>query len=643
MKQWTLAWRSLARRPVFVAVVVGILALGIGTNTALFSVVDAVLLRPLPYSNPDRVVTVMEASPSKNEPVSLIAPARLADWNRMNRTFESIAGVYLENVTDTSGAEPERLAGRRVSPRYFAIFGVKPLAGRTFTPDEEIDGGPLSVVINYSFWDRRYHRSPEAIGHRLIFGGARFTIVGVMPKEFAGPDVDLWIPAQLSAGLMRHRDARFLSGVGRMKAGVTMAQAQNDLANAQRELGRQFPQTDKGWSALVGDLKKFRIENYRHALLFVLAAVALLLLVAVANVAGLMLTQLQRREKELAIRSSIGATRGQVVGGLMREVLLIASAGVCLGCAAALWLVDFLKTLLTDLPRVAEIHVDGRALFFAALAAIMAAMLCGLLPALQATRADLAALLSQAGRGVSGGQHKWQRALVAGQVAITVLLLASAGFMLRSYYNLSHVDLGFDPSHTITFHVGAAWGEDRERVGQLQKQLLADFERIPGVEAAGFANFLPASGATLRYQVAFDGNERGDEGNDGSGKITVGERSITSGYLKALGGPLLAGQSCPDLGTVSNGGPKALVNRRFADLYGKNQNLVGRHIRGLEDPKGPPTEIVGVAGNMREDALNATPVPYIYVCIVPAGWPDPEYVVRTHGDPRRLLQEIQPL
>lgn len=147
----------------------------------------------------------------------------------------------------------------------------------------------------------------------------------------------------------------------------------------------------------------------------------------------------------------------------------------------------------------------------------------------------------------------------------------------------------------------------------------------------------------MRYQVAFDGNERGDEGNDGSGKITVGERSITSGYLKALGGPLLAGQSCPDLGTVSNGGPKALVNRRFADLYGKNQNLVGRHIRGLEDPKGPPTEIVGVAGNMREDALNATPVPYIYVCIVPAGWPDPEYVVRTHGDPRRLLQEIQPL
>src|SRR5712692_6447185 len=333
MKPWTLAWRSLARRPGFVAAVVVILALGIGANTALFSVVDAVLLRPLPYLNPDRVVTVMEASPSKKEPVSLIAPARLADWNRMNRTFEAIAGVYLENVTDTSGAEPERLASRRVSPRYFAIFGVKPLAGRTFTPDEEIDGGPLSAVISYSFWDRRYHRSPDAMGQRLVIGGAGLTIEGVMPKVFAGPDVDLWIPAQLGAGLMRNREARFLSGVGRLKAGVTMAQAQDDLANAQRELGRQFPQTDKDWSALVGDLKVFRIGNYRQALLFVFAAVALLLLIAVANVAGLMLTQLQRREKELAIRSSIGATRGQVIGGVMREVLLIAAVGAALGCA----------------------------------------------------------------------------------------------------------------------------------------------------------------------------------------------------------------------------------------------------------------------------------------------------------------------
>ncbi|HXI42828.1 MAG TPA: ABC transporter permease [Bryobacteraceae bacterium] len=485
MKQWTLAWRSLVRRPGFVAAVVVILTIGIGANTALFSVVDAVLLRPLPYSHPERVVTVMEASPSKKEPVSLIAPARLADWNRMNRTFEEIAGVYLENVTDTSGTEPERLASRHVTPGYFTIFGVKPVAGRTFTPDEEIDGGPFSVVISYSFWDRRYHKSPDAIGQRLILGGTGFTIVGVMPSVFAGPDVDLWVPAQFGAGLMRNREARFLSGVGRMKAGITMAQAQDDLANAQRELGRQFPQTDKDWSALVGDLKEFRTRNYRQALLFVFAAVALLLLIAVANAAGLMLTQLQRREKELAIRTSIGATRRQVVGGLMREMMLIAAAGVGLGCAAALWLVDFLKTLLTDVPRMAEIQVDWQALFFAALAGVAAAVICGLLPALQATRTDLAVLLAQAGRGVSGGQHKWQRALVAGQVSITVVLLASAGFMLRSYYNLSHVNLGFDPGNAITFHVGAAWGETARESRSCKQSCWRTLSACPGLRPRG--------------------------------------------------------------------------------------------------------------------------------------------------------------
>ena len=367
MTRWTVAWHSLTRRPGFLLAVVAILALGIGANTALFSVVDAVLLRPLPYLNPDRVVMVMEASPAKSEKVSLIAPARLADWNRMNRTFDVISGSYSENVTDTSGAEPERLAGRRVSPRYFDVFGVRPLLGRTFTPQEDVDGGPLSVVINYSFWTRRYHQDPSVAGQRLILGGAGFTIVGVMPKEFASPTIDVWIPAQLSPALMRIREARFLGGVGRMKAGVTMAQAQEDLARVERDLGKQFPQTDKDWSALVGDLKEFRVGEYRRALLFVFGAVGLLLLIAVANIAGLMLTQLQRREKELAIRSSIGATRAQVIGGLMREVLLIAAAGAALGCAAAAWLVDFLKTVLTDVPRLAEIRLDWLALLFAAL------------------------------------------------------------------------------------------------------------------------------------------------------------------------------------------------------------------------------------------------------------------------------------
>ena len=643
MKQWTLAWRSLVRRPGFVSAVVLVLAVGIGANTAIFSLVDAVLLKPLPYPNPDRLVTVMEASPSKNESTSLIAPARLDDWNRRNRTFEVISAYYGENVTDTSGAEPERLAARRVLPRYFMVFGSKPEAGRTFTPDEELDGGPLSVVISHGLWERRYHEAPSAIGQRLVIEGHGYAIVGVMPKEFSTAG-DVWIPAQLAAGLMRNRDARFCIGLGRMKPGVTIAQAQEDLVRVQLDLAREFPQSDKGWSAVVGDMKEARVGTYRRALLFVFGAVGLLLLIAVANIGGLMLTQLQRRARELAIRSSIGGTRIQVVGGVMREVLLITAAGVGLGCLLAAWLMTFLAKTAGALPHSAALQLDWRALLFAALGGLLALMLCGLLPAFQSTRANISDLLSHGGRGASS-QHKWQSSLVAGQIAITVLLLASAGLMLRSYYNLSHVDLGFDPAHAITFHVGAGWGEDRTHIGQMQKAILAQLERVPGVEAAGDTNFLPTTGATLRYQVTLEGLA----GANDSGHLTIGERSISRGYLQALGTPLVAGQDCPDMAPVSNDPrsagppPKALVSRRFVELYGKGQNLVGRHLQWVDQSLGAPMEIVGVAGNAREDTLDVTPAPYLYVCMAPGGWPDPEYIVRTHGDTRALMQAIAPI
>jgi predicted permease len=326
----------------------------------------------------------------------------------------------------------------------------------------------------------------------------------------------------------------------------------------------------------------------------------------------------------------------------MREILLVAAAGVTLGCAVAAWLVDAAGRVSTTLPAPGGFQLGWRALTFAALAGVGAATLCGLLPALQATRTNLSAILAQAGRGGSGGRHQWQRGLVTAQVALTVLLLAGAGLMLRSYYNLAHVDLGFDPGHTITFHMGAAWDEDRNRIGQMQETLLDQLERTPGVESAGFANFLPVSGATLRYQVGLVETARTDE----TGKITTGERSISRGYLKALGAPILAGTDCPDLRTLLHTPPKALVNRRFVELFAKGRNLVGQHIRFLQDlvtPDNQGLEIVGVAGDLREDAFNVSPGPYVYGCIAPGGWPDPEYVVRAQGSLAALEQAIRPI
>jgi putative ABC transport system permease protein len=642
MKQWQIAFRALVRRPGYSLTAILMLVLGIGATTTLFSVVDTILLKPLPYPNPDRLVTVMEASPSKDKKESLIAPGRLEDWNRLNQTFESIAGIYAENLTDTSGTEPERLAGRRVSPGYFVTYGVAPLIGRAFIKEEEVDGGPAAAVISYGLWTRRYGQAPGVLGQRLVLGGKGYTIVGVMPKVFTAPGVDLWVPAQIGPFLMRVREARFYSGVGRMKPGVTIQQAQADLSRVQQQLGEQYPETDKGWSAIALDLKEQRVGEYRRTLLLVFGAVGLLLLIAMANISGLTLAQLHQREREMAIRSSVGASRGQVIATVMRDVLLIAAAGAVCGGAVAALLVKLMSKTFTDLPRMSELTFDWRALAFIAAASLAATLVFGAVPAIQSTRSDLAPLLAESSRSVSGGRRRLQRGLVVAQLAFTVMLLASSGLLLRSYYNLSHVDSGFETANAITFHVGAGWDENRPRIGRMQLGILSAFERFPGVESVGMTNFLPATGATLNYQIVLEGLAQTEE----HGTYTVGERTVSSGYLQALKIPLLAGSWCPAVEPLMVDKPtpaKAMVNRRFVELYGKGQDIIGRHYRFAQNAAMAqlPDEIVGVVGDVREDGLAASAAPYIYTCQAAGAWPDPEYVVRTKGDPRALLQQVR--
>jgi putative ABC transport system permease protein len=640
MKQWRIAFRALLRRPVYSLTAVLMLVLGISATTTLFSAVDTILLRPLPYPNADRLVSILESSPSKNKKESLIAPGRLEDWNRLNQTFEAIAGNYAENVTDTSVGEPERLAGRRVSPRFFAVYGAAPLIGRTFTQEEDLTGGPAAAVISYGLWTRRYGRSPLVLGQRLVLAGRSVPIVGVMPKTFAAPSIDLWIPAQIPPFLMRLREARFFSGIGRMKPGVTIQQAQADLARVQTQLGEQYPQTDKGWSAITSDLREQRVGDYRRTLLLVFGAVALLLLIALANISGLTLAQLHQREREMAIRSSVGASRGQVIGTVMREVLLIATIGAGCGAAVSALLIGVMSRVFADLPRMTELTFDWRALSFAVVCSLAASVVFGAIPAFQSTRSDLAPLLAESSRSVSGGRRTLQGGLVVAQLAFTVLLLASAGLLLRSYYNLSHVDSGFDAGNAITFHVGAGWDENRPRIGRMQVSILSELERFPGVEAAGMTNFLPATGATLNYQIVLEGLAEPQE----TGTYTVGERTVTSGYLQALRIPLLAGSWCPAVQPVDDSQVpgKAMVNRRFIDLYGKGQSIVGRHFRFAQNPAtSPPDESVGVVGDVREDGLAAPAAPYVYSCQAAGGWPDPEYVVRTSGDSRALVQQVR--
>ena len=638
MRHWKFAIRSLSRRPGFALTVVLLLALGIGVNTALFSVVNTVLLQPLPFPHPSELVSVMEASAAKSQAVSLMAPVRIEEWSRLSRAFQAISGSYSENVTDTSMSQPERLAGRRVAARYFDVFGMPALVGRTFATEEEGNGGPTAAVISYGLWSRRYGLDPRITSRRLIVDGKGYSIVGVMPRTFTSDAIDVWIPAQLPPFLMNLRDARFYSGIGRMQPGVTALQAQADLASVQKGLAEQYPKTDRGWSAVVRDFKDYRVGDAARPLVLLFGAVTLLLLITISNVASLVLAQLNERQHELAIRSSLGATHAQVVASVMREIVWLAVMGAGCGYALASFSVHLLVKQFADTPRMTELAMDWRALAFAMGASIAATVAFGLLPAIHATGGGRIGTLMRVGRGVAGSRQWVQRALIGGQVALTMLLLATSGLLLRSYHNLSTVQMGFNPSHTILFHVGAAWNENRPLIARMQEQLIRELQRIPGLQSAGLTNFLPASGATLRNNIVLEGVAATDE----TGNMPAGYRLVSPGYLQGLQAPLLAGNWCPELAADPPGGTKMMVNHRFAEVYGHGQNVLGRHVGFAGYGSGPPrAEIIGIIGDMKEDSLAAPAYPYIYDCARGGAWPDPEYLVRTAGDPYLAMNSIR--
>ncbi|HEY7390925.1 MAG TPA: ADOP family duplicated permease [Bryobacteraceae bacterium] len=640
MQPWKLAVRPLRKRPFFSIAVAGLLALGIGANTALFSVVNTVVLRPLPYPDAAQLVLLLEASPAKSQKESLIAPVLLEDWNRLSRTFTAISGSYSDSLTDTSGSEPERLGGLRVAPRYFQVYGVAPVIGRTFSPVEERFGGPQSAVISYGLWARRFALDPRITTRRLVFGGQGYSIVGVMPPNFAAPSIEVWLPAQVPPFLLRQRAARYFSGVGRMKPGVTLAQARADLDSVQHALGEQFPATDKGWSAAIRDLKAARLGDAARPLTLLFAAVGMLLLITLTNLAGLVIAQLHQRERELAIRASIGATRAQAIGGILLEVGVLTSAGAAAGWTAAYASLPLVRLIFADVPRIFELSMDWRAPAFAVAAGFLALAVCGFLPAWRATGSEYCATAWRAGRGIAGARQRTLRVLVAAQIGVTMALVAGAALLVRSFYNLDRADLGIDARRTFLFRVGAAWDEDRNRIGHMQEQLLAELRRLPGVEAAGITNFLPASGATLRYQAALEGAATTED----EGRMPAGERFVSPGYLQALRAPLLAGTWCPELRLDFQSPPKAMVNRRFVDVYAHGANVVGRHVLMLDLGNPPPSwEIVGVVGDIKEDAVSAPPYPYVYWCAMGGYWPDPEYVVRARGDMTGIISAVRQL
>ncbi len=635
-----LALRSLAKTPLFTITVVLTLALGIGANSAVFSAIDAVLLRPLPFPDADRLVQLGQINP-KVPRNSFVAPVRLMDWARLNSTFEAISGFYNEDTSELSGELPEKVKRALVAPRFLETLGVAPELGRDFQPEEERFGGPNAALISDRFWRRRFNADPAVLQKRLRLGQYSYAIIGVMPPSFLFPDrdVDLWFPNPMDAPYAQGRDYTWFHVIGRLNPEVTLAQAGANMAAVQTSLGEQFPQTDRDLSVGIQPLKEIAVGGVRRSLWVLFGSVSLLLLTACTNIAGLLLSRAAQRNQEISIRYSLGATRASVMAQLLTEAFVLALAGAILGLTLAAGASRVFRALAKSLPRLEEIGLDWRIVLYTLASALAVTLLCGLIPAIRATRRSLASSLAHSSRSVVSGRNRIQWLLTGVQAALAVTLLAGAGLLLRSFQEIGRVSPGFEPSRVLTLHIATYWGEtgDWPALQKWTDRVLDLLNSVPGVESAATSITLP--GVPNGYEVELNVSE-GRAQTDS--KILADSLFVSSGYFATMQIPVLQGEVCRDRGT-----PQAVVNRSFANTYFTGSAAIGHHLVA-NSPRAIPAEITGVVADARERGLNKTPGPVVYFCGGTAQ-PGTFFLIRTRGKPesmgetlRRKIHEIEP-
>lgn len=640
------ALRQLRKSPGFTATAIVTLALGIGANTAVFSAIDAILIKPLPFPHGDELMLVRQYAPKEASSQPFVAPVRLEDWNRMNSSFQALTGYDTEDVSETSGELPEKLTRAGVAPRFLQVWGVAPMLGRDFATEEERFGGPSVVLISERLWRAHFHADPSVVGKKLRFGKSSSTVIGVMPASFLFPakDVDVWTPVAPDAPYANDRNSTWYTVVGRLKPGVSVQQARADLSTVQNQLGRQFPQTDAKLAVEVDPLKEDTVGGARRSLWLLYGSVTLLLVIACTNIAALLLARMTNREHEIFVRFSLGASRRLVVRQLLSEMFVLALTGAFAGLALAGAGTKLFRTLAPDLPRVQEITVDWRILSYALAASVIVTLLCGVLPALRGTRAEIARGLAGNSRTLAGTRSPIQWALVAVQVALAVTLLTGAGLLLRSLQELGRVSPGFNANHVLTLHVSAGWGETANMKALTQRinRMLDGLRALPGVEAAATSVFLPG----VVGQQPSDAQMKIIEGEqDPNRKILGNPRFVSSEYFGVMQIPLLAGEPCRDEGN----GTAIVVNRSFASTYFGRGSALGHHLSYNPNPNFPlEGEIRGIVADAREQGVNTEPVPTVYWCMS-APVPDPYYLIRTRGEPlamsetiRRTIRQLEP-
>jgi putative ABC transport system permease protein len=631
---WRAAMRFLRRSPSFSAAVILTLGIGIGANSAVFSALDAVILRPLPYPHGDELVALFQQDSAHRDGNSFVAPVRVEDWNRMNSTFQAISGYYLDDLSETSGSLPERVTEALVAPRFLRVLEVAPIMGRDFLPQEEHFGGPDAILISYRFWQRRFHGDPGAIGQKLHVGTYSYSIVGVMPESFAFPnrDVEMWAPSPPDAPYAQRRDETWFSVIGRLKGGVTLQQAQADLSTVQSRLGKQFPKPDAELTVLSAPLKQTVVGEVSDSPWLLYGSVSLLLLIACSNIAALLLARIADREHEISVRFSLGASRRAIVAQLLTEVSLLALLGSLLGLLVAAGASHAFRLLARTLPRAFEIGLNWRIVLYSLLCGVATTLLCGLFPAFRGTRRQLAHSLAQTSRTHASTRSPVQWFLIGVQITLAVTLLTGAGLLIRSLQKLDRVAAGFDASHVLTFQITGSWGETADIESMIRRidRTLDDLRTLPGVEGAATATMLPGVPSLYQLQFSLDGSQ------DPNRRILADTRFISQGYFDTMQIPIALGRGCRERSPAKD----LIVNQSFAALYLAGSPALGHLLSQTENTAyATGGQIVGVVRDAREEGLNTKPAPAVYGCLS-AGNPFPNYLVRTHGDPMAIAETI---
>lgn len=610
--------RMLIKKPGFTIVAVLTLALGIGANTAIFSVVNAVLLTSLPYTEPSRIMMLWGRNPSLNLsqddfPVSY---PDFLDWRAKNQSFEYLAAIGPNSFNLSGEGDPERIGGVGASADFFKVLGVDAAWGRTFTSEEELDGGAPVVVISHNFWQSRFGADPGIVGRHITLDNRRYRIIGVMPAGFAFPQgndlpehfgfaekVDVWTPLALKDYEVRQRGNRVLAVIGRLKSGVTPAQAQGEMSTIVRDLEQQYPNTSRGFGIEVLPLYEQLVGKIRPSLLLLSAAVAFVLLIACANVANLLLARATARQSEIAVRTALGASRWRIVRQLTTESLLLSLLGGTIGLLVSLWITDFLLALSPpNLTHINDVRINYRLLGFALLIILLTGLIFSLAPALQSSKPDLNTALKEGGRGASGGGHSLRKLLVIVEVSLTFILLVGAGLMIRSFARVQQEDIGFNPKNVLTMQVNLPLEQykDRQQWNDFFGQFIERVKTIPGVESAAVTWQLPLKGAEGSVSFEIEGRPE-----DSSKRNWVGMRRVSPGYFQTMGITILQGRDLTrqDVQNVQ----AVVINHAMAQRYWPDEDPLGKRISVL----GKTCEVVGIVKDVKNSTLEkeADPVP----------------------------------